>query len=49
MFGARKIAKTLLGIPRPAALASFSASLLNKLPEKMELGNIDGARKYRWS
>ena len=28
----------LLGMPRPAALASCSANLLNKLPQKMELG-----------
>ena len=38
--GARKIAKMLLGIPRPAALASLTAGLLNTLPEKMELVKI---------
>ena len=30
----------LLGTPRPASLASCSADLLNKLPQKMELVKI---------
>ena len=40
IYGASSTYRTLLGLPRPAALASCRAILLNKLPQKMELVQI---------
>ena len=39
----------LLGTPRPAALASCSATLLNKLPQKMELVKIQHSSSLRYA
>ena len=47
MHGACTLCKLLLGMPRPAALAPCSATLLNKLPYKMELVKIQGAPALR--